>query len=408
MIRSTHAILLAIAAFAGVASPVLADGSGASIVDDGRVILDLRYRYEHVEQEGFANEANAHTVRARAGFETGSFWDLQALVELEGVLHLNDDFNDTVNGNVTFPVVADPEDLQINRLQLAYSGLPQTVATIGRQRINLDNQRFVGGVAFRQNEQTFDAFRVTNASIPKLTATYIFIDRVNRIFGEESVQGSFESASSLFNATYDFGGVGKLTGYGYWLDFEDAPLLSSETYGLRLVGQQAFEETVAFFYAFEAAKQHDFGDNPVSFDLNYAHAELGLGYEGAGLAGGFELLEGDGLIGFSTPLGTLHKFQGYADVFLNTPPQGILDRYARASYDTVFEGVEPLTGFFFAAWYHDFRADLGEASFGSEVDLEFAARFGDHVVAGVKYADFSGDGVFADVEKLWFSVDVTY
>lgn len=408
MIRFGRLLLPSLAVLAAAASQARADGEISTFVDEGTIILDGRYRYEHVDQQGFADDADAHTVRLRAGFETGKVWDLQGLVEFEGVLQLNDDFNDTVNGNVTFPVVADPEDLQINRLQIEYSGLPQTAITVGRQRINFDNQRFVGGVAFRQNEQTFDAVRVTNSTIAKLTATYIFVDRVNRIFGEESTQGSFEGATHLLNAAYDFGKAGKLTGYAYWLDLEDAPLQSNETFGLRLVGQQELEEVVTFSYAFEAAKQSEYGDNPRSFDLNYAAAEFGFGYDDFGLAGGFELLEGDGTIGFSTPLGTLHKFQGFADVFLNTPASGILERYARASYGTTIAGLEPLTGVSVGASYHDFRADVGEASFGSEVDLELAARFAEHFATTVTYADFDGDGSFDDVDKFWFSVDVSY
>ena len=39
----------------------------------------------------------------------------------------------------------------------------------------------------------------------------------------------------------------------------------------------------------------------------------------------YESLEGNGARGFSTPLATLHAFQGWADVFLNTPADGVDD-----------------------------------------------------------------------------------
>ena len=48
--------------------------------------------------------------------------------------------------------------------------------------------------------------------------------------------------------------------------------------------------------------------------------------------GGIEYLEGNGTIGFSTPLATLHKFQGFADVFLTTPASGITDAYGKLGY----------------------------------------------------------------------------
>jgi len=85
----------------------------------------------------------------------------------------------------------------LNRLQVAYSGLPDTVVTVGRQRINLDNQRFVGAVAFRQNEQTFDALRVANTSVKGLSLSYAFVNQVNRFFGNESPQDCAVGRSRL-------------------------------------------------------------------------------------------------------------------------------------------------------------------------------------------------------------------
>ena len=68
-----------------------------------------------------------------------------------------------------YPVVADPESYEINRLQLTNTSIIDTTITLGRQRIVLDDHRFVGNVGWRQNEQTFDALRVVNKHIPNLT-----------------------------------------------------------------------------------------------------------------------------------------------------------------------------------------------------------------------------------------------
>jgi len=385
-----------------------ADPSAGDFFSEGKFILEARYRYEHVEQDGFANDADANTVRVRAGFQTGKVRDLQGLIEIEGVAHLSDDFNDTVNGRTAFPVVADPENLQVNRLQLEYSGLPHTVVNVGRQRINLDNQRFVGGVAWRQNEQTFDAARITNTSIEDLTLTYVYLDRVNRVFGDRSPQGDFEGDTHLINAAYDIKGWGKLTGYAYLLDLNEAPVQSTRTFGARFAGKHDIAESIGAIYAFEFATQDPYAANPGNFDLNYWLIEGGLTTHGFRLLGGVETLEGDGVRGFSTPLATLHKFQGYADVFLTTPANGIVDRHATLGYETKLEGVEPITGIAAAVTYHDFEADRGGASFGDEVDAELVVKFGDQWSAGIKYADYDGDGAFADRSKLWLSVDFSY
>ena len=397
-----------------------ADGNMADFFDQGKLLIDARYRYEHVDQDGLANEANAHTLRARVGFLTGKVFDLQFLVEGEGVVQFNDDFNDTTNGNTTFPVVADPEDFQINRLQVEYSGLPQTVITVGRQRINLDNHRFVGGVAFRQNEQTFDAARITNTSIENLNLTYIYVNQINRIFGEEggtggagAFQGALEGDTHLFNAGYDIKDWGKLTGYAYWIDLQDAPqatLPSTQTFGLRFTGKHPITDQFTALYGAEYATQSDFRNNPRSYDVDYWMLEGGVAAHGFKLLGGVESLEGNGVDRFQTPLATLHKFQGYADVFLVTPANGIVDVYGTLGYETKLADTGPLTGVMAAVTYHDFEAERGSADLGSEWDVEVTAKFGDHWAASVKYADYDGfgAGAFADRNKLWLSVDLTY
>jgi hypothetical protein len=410
------AALLAASATIGAMS-VKAEPAFDDFFDTGKLIADVRYRFEQVEQDGFTNDADAHTLRARVGFQTGKVWDLQGLIEGEGIVHFNDDFNDTVNGNTAFPIIADPEDFQINRLQIEYTGIPQTAVTIGRQRINLDNQRFVGGVAFRQNEQTFDAARITNTSIENLALTYIYVNRINRIFGEESTQGAFEGDTHLFNAGYDIKGWGKLSGYAYLIELEDAPqatIPSTKTLGLRFAGKHDFPG-VAALYAVELATQSDHANNPASYDVGYWLVEAGIAAHGFKLSAGVETLEGDGVNRFQTPLATLHKFQGYADVFLVTPANGITDRYGTFGYETKLDGMDPLTGVMAAITYHDFETERGGGSLGTETDVELVARFGDQWSAGIKYADYDGipstPGVCttcADRSKLWLSVDFTY
>jgi hypothetical protein len=51
-------------------------------------------------------------------------------------------------------VVADPAFLAINRFALLNNSLANTTLTLGRQRIVLDDARFVGNGGWRQNEQT--------------------------------------------------------------------------------------------------------------------------------------------------------------------------------------------------------------------------------------------------------------
>jgi len=385
-------------------APAAADGLG-TFLTDGSLLLNARYRYEGVHQKGFARDAEAHTFRFRAGYQTAKVANFQALIEIEATGSLSSSFNDTVNGHTAYPVVPDPNNFELNRLQILYTGLPATAVTLGRQEINLDDQRFVGAVAFRQNEQTFDAVRIDNSTVPGLTLTYIYVNRVNRVFGERSTQGHFGGDMHLMNAAYDLKPLGKLTGYAYLLALDSAPALSTQTYGASLSGQQAFGDDMSFTYRAEAATQHPYASNPAHFGLTYLRGELGLASGIWSAQGGVEYLEGNGTSGFSTPLATLHKFQGFADVFLTTPRSGITDLYGKADIAKKGLALGPITGASLTGWYHDFQNPHG-GSLGSEFDIGAAVDLGPHVSTSLTYASYSGVPGYASRDKIWLEINV--
>jgi hypothetical protein len=373
-------------------------------------ILDTRLRSEDVDQTPIANEANATTLRARLGFETGKAWNTALLVEGEAVIPLEDEYRpdplDTYHAS--YPVVADPESYEVNRFQISNTSLPGTTLTLGRQRITLDDQRFVGNVGWRQNEQTYDGFRVVNKSIKNLVLDGTYLNRVNRVFGHDSPQGTYKGDGLLLNASYQTK-IGKLTGFGYLLEFD--PIVgvasaagdSTSTYGLRFAGE-APAGKVKIAYLASWATQSDAGENPLSFDLDYATAELTASYRQFGLGAGIEVLEGNGAKGFATPLATLHKFQGWADKFLATPANGIEDTYVNATAN--FKAIGGLDSLGLVLGYHDYQAENISADYGSEWNASIAAKF-KKLAFMLKYADYS-EGVLAsarDTEKLWMQVE---
>ena len=118
---------------------------------------EARLRYESVDQDGLAADAEALTVRVRAGVEAkAGRWT--ALVEGQGNLAIGGDHVDGLHGAATRPLVADPENIALARAQLRYAS-PAFAITAGRQRLGFDDERFVGSVGFRQNGQSFDAVR---------------------------------------------------------------------------------------------------------------------------------------------------------------------------------------------------------------------------------------------------------
>ena len=201
-------------------------GSITEAITGGTAHLNFRLRYENVDQDGISNDAEAFTLKTRINYKTGSYNNFHLFVEVDNVSHIgNDKFNDVRNGNGTYPVVADPNGTDVNQAYVAYGG-PDTTVKFGRQRILLDTQRYVGGVGWRQNEQTYDALSIVNKSLANTTLTYAYINKVNRIFGpdEPAVTGQakeWDSESHLLNAGIGVGDLGKVTLYGYFMDFDD-------------------------------------------------------------------------------------------------------------------------------------------------------------------------------------------
>jgi hypothetical protein len=145
----------------------------------------------------------------------------------------------------------------------------------------------------------------------------------------------------------------------------------------------------------------------LDLDVGYGEIFAILGPNGAGKSTTIEILEGNGTKGFTTPLATLHKFQGWADKFLGTPPNGIEDSYINATVNLKAVGGLETLGFVLA--YHDYEAEHISADYGSEVNLSVAAKLKKLNVM-LKYADFQ-EGVLAsarDTEKYWLQAEFVW
>lgn len=391
-------------------APITLADEEASLTDAisaGKAQISFRYRFEQVNQDGIPNDGRASSLKTRVNYKSGSYRKLHVFVEVDDVSYIGEDkYNSTRNGETSYPVVADPRGVGINQAYLGYVG-SDTSMKLGRQRINLDNQRFIGGVGWRQNEQTYDALSIVNKSIADTTLTYAYIAQVNRIFGPQSPaagqpDNKWNSHSHLLNAGVRLGDAGKLSLYGYFLDFDDAAAASNRTIGLRFAGRRPVGE-VDFLYVVEYADQRDYGDNPSSYSSNYYNIEAGLAFAPLTVKVGVETLAGSSTKAgevFITPLATAHKFQGWADKFLGHPAAGIQDVYVTLS-------GSPL-GAKIALTYHQFDADSGGANFGSEWDLTIAKKLSDHFSLLLKLASYDAEDMATDTTKTWLMLNVSF
>lgn len=383
----------------------------------GKPSAYLRYRFESVDQEGFADKARASTLRTQLGYQTGDFHNFGAFVQFEDVRSLgNDRYNSTINGRTQFPVVADPKGTEINQAYLSYKGIPGTTLKYGRQAIIYDNHRFIGNVGFRQNEQTYDAFTIQNTSLPSTTISYAHITNVNRIFGENHpTQSDLHMNSDLLNVAYNGFKAGKIVGYGYFLDYEAGQTLpvtaSNKTLGIRFDGSYPLDK-VKFLYTVEYATQDNYKSGAASVEADYSYAMLGIDTKGIQLKLNYEVLGGDGVYGFATPLATLHAFNGWADKFLTTPRDGIRDAFVSIGGN--------VWGTSLLAVYHDYSSDSLDYRYGSEWNLQASKKIEKNLTLTVKYASYNGDAnslnvarntpasLPRDVEKIWLQAELQF
>ncbi|MGH8218135.1 MAG: hypothetical protein ACREUT_06165 [Steroidobacteraceae bacterium] len=362
-------------------------------------LIDLRARSEDVGQYGKDEAAEADTIRGRFGFQTGAAWDTSLLAEGVALVPLPSDYNSTLNHQTQYPTVADPEQYGLNRLQLLNTSIPRTTLIVGRERINLDDQRFIGSVNWRQLEQTFDAAQLINTSIPGLTVDLTYLNRVNRVYGHDSPQGTYPGNNYLANAAYQTP-FGKLVGFTYILDFDIDPTDSTRTYGARFSGGRSLG-LFDLGYSASYAQQRQNANNPLRFSDSYYQGELSAGLQSFRATVGIEVLDGNGTKGFTTPLATLHIFQGWVDQFLTTPPNGIDDRYASIGYAT--RRVRLFDSFAATLVYHDFHSQRLGLDYGTEIDAMLKGSWG-KLSALIAYGDYTAKGFATDTHKLWFEL----
>lgn len=400
-------IIAITAALVAAAAPACADPLAI------KPLAEARLRHEHVTQDGLPLDADAVTTRIRSGVEarTGGW---SALVEAQGTLALVDHYNDGLNGPANRATVSDPENVAIYRAQLGYRATGIAL-TAGRQRITLDDEKFVGAAGFRDNGQTFDAVRAELTPLRglKLDVSYAWAART--IWGVDG-RGARPTAIGGDNVFVNVGyatPLGTLTGFAYLVDQDMAAVqnfrLSSQTYGGRLAGTQALPGKARLAYQFSYARQSDRHRNPNDYAAGYYLADAGLDWHGARLGAGYEVMGADKGAGggmplgsFQAPFGSVFKFQGWADKFTATPPDGVRDRYVSAGYGRPTLG--PATKVSVQAVYHRFDSDRRSIRYGDEIDLLAQATFG-RTTAAVRYATYRADGFATDTDKLWLQLD---
>jgi len=412
-------IIMSAVALTAIMGPVstLSAADGINILNNMKFSGEIRPRYEYADKKGGADAANAFTARTRLAVATDSLAEVSGLSAKVGITTVNNfgstGYNDGLGQGTAYEKIIDPQQAMLSEAYLAYTAADTTLLA-GRSHVNLDDQRFIGTVGWRQMERAYDTVTVINKSVEGLTllGSYVY-----GFAGVNSVQTN-DTASVLVNVNYKASDALVVSGFGYLI------ANTHDTYGLRVSGKAPVADGIKLNYAASYAKQADnslqygSGDITKKIDASYYDLVLGANISGFIIGGEYEVLgkaaNATDADGFSTPLATLHKFQGFADEFLGQTKgaggniNGLVDMSLKAGYKAKGFGKA-------LVWFHKFDAETGTNSdLGSEVDALYANAIpGMKNLKGLlKAAYFMGGDTAGthgvDNAKVWAQLDYKF
>jgi hypothetical protein len=367
-------------------------------VKGSAVDLNFRFRTESVDTDSTKETALANTLKSRLTFKSADIAGLSVLIEGDNVFHINDDFNDKENGNTEYNLVLDQETTQLNQAYAQFVGFDSTIKA-GNQRILLDNQRHVGGVAFRQDEATFDAVSISSKAFDNLTIFAAIANNRNTITNDNT-----EESINLLNVKYSIDQDVSASVFYYGIKDVGQPDSGTDfdTFGIRSSG--AIE---GISFEAELATQNKTTAAGGDFDSLYYHINAGTKLGAVKATLGYEAFGSDnGEAAFATPLGTNHKFLGWSDAFLTGGDNdGIQDFYA--------SGVSMISGIKLVAQFHNFSTAENGDALGNELGFMMNKNFSNYSanlkVAQYLASDYAENNLSkADTTKIWFTASAKF
>ena len=400
-----------------VLAGAIASGANAGaleeIISNPKIGLQIRPRYEYADvKDNGTSAGKALTVRTALTFNANLFGvdGLGAQIQMMNVANFGwiDDYNDLAGNGTQYDVIADPPQTRVTQANVSYSADGFT-AIVGRKMVVLDNARFIGNVGWRQMPQTYDLAAIIYNGIENLSLLGAYVNRVHTV----KKDGQFDTGSVLLHASYKVMPELTVTAYDYMIQN------LMDHIGIRLTGKVGLNDEMKLSYTAEYATQQDpsldessepFYSPTRSQDADYYNLNVALHYAGFVGGVGYEVLsdKGNGDMAFWTPLATLHAMNGWADVFLKTPDEGLEDMTLKLGYN--FGEYGKIVGI-----YHNFKSNVsnaaGDDDLGSEIDIAYNVKLAKGLGLLLKYADYSaGDASFGktDVTKYWVQLDYKF
>ncbi|WP_457628720.1 hypothetical protein [Persephonella sp.] len=396
---------------------------GVTFIDNVKPYLEFRPRFEYVDQENTGKkDAKALTVRTKIGVKIGKVLDvpgLSAVLEAIDVSAVVDEYDPQ---RTKYETVKDPANTRLTQAYIAYT-FGKTTFVAGRKYVAIDDHRFIGTVNWRQMPQTFGVLAIVDNTIPNLNVLLAGIYERKGIVDALNADWKMDKMPIILDVNYQVvPQMLKVKGFAYLItDVHN-------TLGVKASGKVGLGNGVTVSYLGEYAKQTDpyekdnLAQKP-DIDTDYYRVKVGASamgffanvmYTYFGDAGGKDK-------GFSTPLATLHKWDGWADVMLTGAAKGFY--YGMKEWCVSAGYKNPALGKVMVA-YLTFDADKTQpgigTSIGSEVDLLYAKKLTKRLSFLAKAAMYNGDNGYCidsacgtvygknDVTKYWLQLDYKY
>ena len=358
--------------------------------------LTLRIRYGLAKSGDVAGK----TASAALQWQLTSDWteQLSSVLELGHVTTaFDDDYNDGREMNDQ-PVIPDVASTELKQLALHWSDGVHGL-TAGRQRIKLDDQRFIGSNNFWQNDQTLDAIHYQRAVMYSSTLSYAYVNRAHRIFATDGDRmgpsnqgvttsqnnpyrlqlGQHDHNSHLLHLRLKDWDYQDISLFYYHMEIDQLPQLDNRTLGGRYQYERRWGKLKPGFTLSVADQSRSWSGESVH--IPYYLVQLQLAAPSRAISLRHEVLGSRKGLSVATPLADLHAFHGWADAFNSQPGGGIRDTSVKLLWRHTPIKLD--------VRQHWFKRDRDGAFFGRETDLDVIVKISRQQNILLRLASFS-------------------
>jgi hypothetical protein len=376
-------------------------------IANGRPVIELRPRYNWLDESNFSESAQGGTLRTVLGWVTAPYYGVRVRLEAMNASHFgSNNFNDDPSqiGTSPYPLLPDPRYSGVNQAYAEYASDSGFRMKLGRQIVHLDNQRWVSDNDFRQIPQLFEGVAASYEGLESTALEAGYYTKVRSTSGDTSdlrlttlraAWNPLEGHSiAAYAVLHDQAANGAFTG------FADN---SYRVIGIKAEGAARYGG-IDIPYIAEYGQERPYANGDSRIDANYWRIGAGASTQRWTARYDYEVKGSNGgQFGVEMPLTDFYRYNGWTLTFFNTPRQGLHDQWLTVRWAI----IDPLT---FYGESHRFRSDFAGLDFGRENDAGLTWSIMEGLDLRLQYARYDpGSGTAnPSIRKTWLTLNYTY